>query len=163
MGGDVVKREPKRICSATTSAGKPCRAVAVTADGLCAAHGGLVDMQAIGKQGGLRRGKTAELEPLTDREQAMAALRRALDGGNMAAMVAAAKALLEFDRTDPRAGMVAVEDAREQLEARLNEIEDHRRRHGQVCPTCSGSGIVARASRGGGGPRIVGGGADLSS
>ena len=91
-----VKREPKRICSATTSAGKPCKAAAVTADGLCAAHGGLVDMKTIGRQGGLRRGKTAELE-LTDREQAMAALRRALDGGNKAAMVAAAKALIEHD------------------------------------------------------------------
>jgi hypothetical protein len=54
--------------------------------------------------------------------------------------------LLDFDRTDPRAGMVTVEDAREQLGARLDEIEDHRRRHGQVCPTCSGSGIVARAA-----------------
>jgi hypothetical protein len=42
--------------------------------------------------------------------------------------------------------MVTIEDAREQLEARLNEIEDRRRRHGQVCPTCSGRGIVAPAS-----------------
>ena len=113
-------------------------------------------MRALGRRSGearRRRAKakqTDEREPLTDREQAMRALRRALDGGNMAAMVAAAKALLDFDRTDPRAGMVTVEDARDQLEARLNEIEDRRRRHGQVCPTCSGSGIVAQASRGGG-------------
>jgi hypothetical protein len=75
----------------------------------------------------------------------MAALRRALDGGNMAAMVAAAKALLEFDHS-PRERLVTVEDAREQLEARLNAIEDHRRRNGEVCSACGGSGIVVRAS-----------------
>jgi hypothetical protein len=103
----------------------------------------------MGARGGRARGKTAELE-LTDREQAKVALRRALDGNNMAAMVAAAKALIEFDRSPERQD-VTVNDAREQLEARLNEIEDRRRRHGQVCPTCSGSGIVVRASRGGGG------------
>jgi hypothetical protein len=118
-------------------------------------------MRELGRRSGeARRRKreqraAGELE-LTDREQAKVALRRALDGNNMAAMVAAAKALIEFDRTDPRTGLMSVEDAREQLEARLNVIEDRRRRHGQVCPTCSGSGIVARASRGGEGPGLSG-------
>jgi hypothetical protein len=74
----------------------------------------------------------------------MAALCRALDGNNMAAMVAAAKALLEFDQS-PRERPVTVEDAREQLEARLNAIENHRRRNGGVCSACGGSGIVVRA------------------
>jgi hypothetical protein len=101
-------------------------------------------MQELGRRSGEARRRKKEQrekeqrEPLTDREQAMAALRRALDGGNRAAMVAAAKALLEFDRSDPRAGMVTIEDARGQLEARLNAIEDHRRRYGEVCPTCNG-------------------------
>jgi hypothetical protein len=64
-------------------------------------------MRELGRRSGeVRRRKREQrekeqLEPLTDREQAKAALRRALDGGNMAAMVAAAKALLEFDKTDP--------------------------------------------------------------
>jgi hypothetical protein len=54
--------------------------------------------------------QTGEFE-LTDREQAKVALRRALDGNNMAAMVAAAKALIEFDRSPDRE-QVTVEDAR---------------------------------------------------
>src|SRR5262249_47535682 len=37
-----------------------------------------------------------------DRDQAKVALQRALDGNNMAAMVAAAKALIEFDRSPER-------------------------------------------------------------
>jgi hypothetical protein len=163
----IVKREPKRICSATTSAGNPCKAQAVTADGLCAAHGGLVDMQAIGRRGGERRGKAEQLERLTDREQAMAALRRALDGGNKAAMVAAAKALIEHDLT-PQAGPVSVEDARAELAARLDKIAEHRARaiaegKAELCPTCgasmqadresmvrAGSGTVQRAAGPGG-------------
>jgi hypothetical protein len=57
-------------------------------------------------------------------------------------MVAGAKALLEFDRTDPRDRMVSVVDARAELERRLDVIEDHRRQDGQTCPACGG--IVAR-------------------
>lgn len=68
----------------------------------------------MGARGGRARGKTSQREPASDREQAMAALRRALDGNNKAAMVAAAKALLEFDQTPPE-GPVSVEDARAQL------------------------------------------------
>jgi hypothetical protein len=93
----------------------------------------------------------------------MSALRRALDGKNMAAMVAAAKALLDSDRSDPWATTLTVEDARARLVARLEAIREHRREYGEDCPTCGGSGIVAPASRGGGGPRIVGGEVDLSS
>jgi len=82
-------------------------------------------MRELGRRSGEARRRNAkakhtdELE-LTDREQAMAALRRALDGGNMAAMVAAAKALLEFDHS-PRERPVTVEEAREHLEAREYE------------------------------------------
>jgi hypothetical protein len=54
-------------------------------------------MAELGRRSGeaRRRKKQQQLEPVGDREQAMAELRRALDGGNNAAMVAAAKALLE--------------------------------------------------------------------
>jgi hypothetical protein len=119
-------------------------------------------MRELGRRSGEARRRKAkakqtdEREPLTDREQAMAALRRALDGGNMAAMVSAAKALLEFDHS-PRDRPVTVEDAREQLEARLNAIEDHRRRNGEVCSACGGSGIVVRAPGRGEGAGIDGG------
>jgi hypothetical protein len=109
-------------------------------------------MRELGRRSGeaRRRKREQQLEPLTDREQAMAALRRALDGGNRAAMVAAAKALLEFDRSDPRAGMVTVEDARAQLDARLDQIVDHRQRYGHECQACGGSGIVVSAPGAGG-------------
>jgi hypothetical protein len=48
-----------------------------------------------------RRKREQQLEPVGDREQALAALRRALDGNNRAAMVAAAKALIEHDQSPP--------------------------------------------------------------
>jgi len=73
-------------------------------------------MRELGRRSGEARRRRKEqrerLEPVTDREQAMAALRRAVEGGNMAAMVAAAKTLLEVDRSDPHDRVVSVEDAR---------------------------------------------------
>jgi hypothetical protein len=100
-------------------------------------------MRELGRRSGEARRRKREqrekeqLEPLTDHEQAKQALRRALDGGNMAAMVAAAKALLEFDKTDPWAHhAVSVKDAHEQLAAKLDQMEEHARIHGHVCPTC---------------------------
>ena len=45
----------KRTCTATTKRGEPCQARAVTAAGLCAMHGGLVDPKEIGRQGGKAR------------------------------------------------------------------------------------------------------------
>jgi hypothetical protein len=66
-------------------------------------------MRALGRRSGeARRRRKAEQEQaageLTDRERALAALRRALDGNNMAAMTAAAKALLDLPagNSDPR-------------------------------------------------------------
>jgi hypothetical protein len=46
----------KRTCRAHNKRGEPCGARAVTADGLCAIHGGVVDPKAIGRKGG--RGRT---------------------------------------------------------------------------------------------------------
>ena len=151
-----MKRDEKRTCSATTSAGKPCRAVAVTAEGLCAAHGGLVDMQAIGKQGGLRRGKTPTLDGWElDADGVPVDLERWEDwrlyelskqDKNQAAAIAALKERLAR-RQGPHGHdyRAELENAREQLEARLNRIEDHRRRAGQVCPTCGALLQVERA------------------
>ena len=44
----------KRTCRAENKRGEPCSARAVTAEGFCAMHGGLVDPQAIGRKGGSR-------------------------------------------------------------------------------------------------------------
>jgi hypothetical protein len=105
-------------------------------------------MKAIGKQGGLRRGKTAELEPLSDQERAatdieegMAAHRDIVrTSGNAAARSRSASELIrlarELERLRFGIGTVTVETAREQLIAKLDEIEDHRRRAGQVCEAC---------------------------
>jgi hypothetical protein len=85
------------------------------------------------------------------RDQAKVALRRALDGNNMAAMVAAAKALIEFDRSPDRQD-VTVEDAREQLLARLNAINAHRRAHAEICQACGGAGYIPIARKPGASP-----------
>ena len=118
-------------------------------------------MRELGRRSGeARRRKREQREQageLTDREQAKVALRRALDGGNMAAMVAAAKALIEFDHS-PHTGGVTVDDARAQLDARLDKIEDHRRRNGQVCPTCDRPLPRDEAAGREGVPGLVGGG-----
>jgi hypothetical protein len=86
--------------------------------------------------------QTGDFE-LTDREQAKVALRRALDGNNMAAMVAAAKALIEFDRSPDRE-QVTVEDARAQLDAKLSPIIEHRRRDAERCTVCNGIGYIVK-------------------
>jgi hypothetical protein len=118
-------------------------------------------MRELGRRSGEARRRNAkakqtdELE-LTDREQAMRALRRALDGCNMAAMVAAAKALLEFDKTEPH-GQMDVADARAELDRRLDQIEEHRRLAGEACQACGGRSYVPRAGAGAGagGPQIA--------
>ena len=114
----------------------------------------------MGARGGRARGKQASGQ-LSDREQAMAALRRALDGGNKAAMVAAAKALIEFDRSPDREHVVSVEDARAMLLARLQANERYRREHGEECTACNGLGYIERdRGRGPGAGNEGGGGAD---
>jgi hypothetical protein len=158
----TLHREPvseamtEAVCKATTAAGERCKARPLRGEEFCALHAPGADPRAMGARGGRARGKKEQLEQLTDRESALRALRRALDGNNMAAMVASAKALIEFDHS-PRERPVTVEDAREQLEARLNAVEDHRRRNGEVCSACGGSGIVVRPPGRGEGAGIDGG------
>ena len=116
----------------------------MTADGLCAAHGGLVDMKAIGQRGGQRRGKKTDQPELTDRELAFAALRRSLDSGNAAAVVAAGKALIDLERSDPRSweSDAVVKQAREKFGRRIEAIAARHAaglaRAGR-CPTCERS------------------------
>lgn len=104
-------------------------------------------MRELGRRSGEARRRRRDEPELTDHEQAKAALRRALDGGNKAAMVSAAKALLEFDKSDPRDRVMSVEDARTELDRRLDQIEEHRRLAGQVCTAYGGIGYVQHAPR----------------
>jgi hypothetical protein len=80
----------------------------------------------MGRRGGKARGKQAEGEQLTDRERALAALRRSLDSGNAAAVVAAGKALIDFERTDPGRrdwrSHTEVQQARDKLTRKVHEI-----------------------------------------
>jgi hypothetical protein len=129
-------------------------------------------MRELAKRGGKRSGEArrrkreqrqaGELEPANDREQAKVALRRALDGNNSAAMVAAAKALIEFDRSPDREH-VTVEDARAALAARLDAIAARRREHAEECTACGGRGYIPKEHGRGPGPRNGGerGGDDL--
>jgi hypothetical protein len=131
----TLHREPvseamtEAVCKATTAAGERCKARPLRGDEFCALHAPGADPRAMGARGGRARRKKEQLEPLTDRETAKVALRRALAGNNMAAVVASAKALIEFDRS-PEEGPMSVEDARAELNARLDSILDHRRRSG---------------------------------
>jgi hypothetical protein len=83
----TLHREPVReamteaVCKATMAAGEPCKARPLRGEEFCLLHTPGA-ARAIGTRGGRARGKSAELEPVSDREQAMAALRRALDGNN---------------------------------------------------------------------------------
>ncbi len=97
----------------------------------------------LGRKGGRGRGKQADELELSDREQAMRALRRSLDSGNAAACVASAKALIELDKVDPRgweSGRAAKEEA-DGFIRKLEEIRDRRLaaiEQGAVCPRCGG-------------------------
>src|SRR5262249_55588299 len=120
-----LKRGDKRACQGVNRAGAPCSSTAVGDDGWCPLHRPGADPRAMGARGGRARGKTEQLEPLTDREQAMAALRRALDGNNKAAMVAAAKTLIETDKSNPWArDAVATEDVREMFIGKIEAIAE---------------------------------------
>src|SRR5215470_6600435 len=137
----------KRQCQAVTAAGKPCKAAPLSDSDFCLLHTPGADPRAMGARGGRARGKTAALEQLTDREKALSALRRALDGRNMAATVASAKALIELDTSDPRSrDAVSTEDVREMFIGKIEAIAERRAdalAHHGLCPMCERP--VARA------------------
>jgi hypothetical protein len=77
----------------------------------------------MGRRGGKARGKqNGELE-LTDRERALRALRKATDSGNAAAVVAAAKALLDLPQAGGSRGYVGPTGEELRLRARLAHKE----------------------------------------
>src|SRR5690349_1427016 len=95
-----------RTCRAENKHGEPCRARAVTAEGLCAIHGGLVDPQAIGRKGGSRSPLTKLRREADDglREQARAVLSKALRGEDVdKAQLDAAKSLFAYRAAAPPA------------------------------------------------------------
>jgi hypothetical protein len=79
----------------------------MTADGLCAAHGGLTDMRAIGAAGG-RGSVRSRLGPSDDvadeglREKARRRLEKVLDGDDEAAALRAAQSLYSYRAAEPR-------------------------------------------------------------
>jgi hypothetical protein len=111
-------------------------------------------MRALGRRSGeARRRRKAEQEQaageLTDRERALAALRRSLNSGNAAAVVAAGKALIDLERSDPRAydSDALVQGARDQLADNLMAMAARRQaasergdtRRPEVCSACGQS------------------------
>jgi hypothetical protein len=88
----------ERTCRAKNKRGERCKARAVER-GLCAAHAGLVDMQAIGRKGGKVRPLTRLRARADDtlREQARDVLSRALSGDQVdKAQLDAARSLFSY-------------------------------------------------------------------
>ncbi len=101
----------KRQCKGTNSTGQPCRAPTVGDDGWCPAHRPGSSMAELGRRGGKARqaGAAAKL-PAAERESlrahlrerldhgtVLAAVERALGGGNESARVAAVKFLADLE------------------------------------------------------------------
>jgi hypothetical protein len=98
------RRRPR--CRGTTKSGQPCQSFAVTKEGFCSVHGGLVDAAAIGRKGGQQR--TRNLLGLDDsvadeslRAKARRKLESILDGGDSAAALRAATALYSYRSQQP--------------------------------------------------------------
>jgi hypothetical protein len=83
----------------------------------------------MGRRGGKARGKQPEELELSDRERALAALRRSLDSGNAAAVVAAGKALLEIAQKHPGRweSHAHVQQGADEFMRKLEAIRDRRR------------------------------------
>lgn len=115
----------KRRCEAVTARGEPCKARPLQDQDFCLLHSPDSSPAELGRKGGRGRGrKTDELE-LSDRELAFAALRRSLDSGNAAAVVAAGKALIDLAQKDPGrdwGSHAEVLRARETLTRKLQEM-----------------------------------------
>jgi hypothetical protein len=96
----------RRRCSATNRHGEPCKAWAMTPDGRCAMHGGLVDPSALGRAGGLasvrvRNGLGPEVADDDLRERARSRLRDMLDSDDEKTRLAAARSLFSYGTTTP--------------------------------------------------------------
>jgi hypothetical protein len=94
----------ERICNATRKDGQPCQARALTADGRCAAHGGLVDMRAAGRLGGKasvrsRLGFGPDVADDELREKARRRLNAMLDSKDEKLQLVAARSLFSYGTT----------------------------------------------------------------
>jgi hypothetical protein len=123
-------------CSATTKAGKPCRALA-GADGLCTAPNGKTNMRELGRKGGKGRRSLSRQLPEPERQslrqylreqvdpsEVRLALKAALESGSQTAVVSAARLLVtelyeERPDEDRKADM---QRANAQAKARLAEL-----------------------------------------
>ena len=102
---------PQATCKATTKLGRPCRKQAVDR-GLCVFHSGKLDMSAIGKRGGLARGRTKEEHASDQLEaRAYAALDELLSSGSATARVAATRFALDRLTANSPAGLEAAKRA----------------------------------------------------
>jgi hypothetical protein len=113
----------KRTCKALNKRGEPCQSRALTVDGLCAIHGGLVDPQVIGRKGGSAPKMTRLRKEADDglREQARAVLARALAGEDVPkAALDSARSLFSYRPSVPLPG----EQAREQTAGKVVVLGD---------------------------------------
>jgi hypothetical protein len=106
----------KRTCSATNRRGEPCGSRAVTPDGRCAIHGGLVDPSELGRKGGkasgrARSGLGPDVVDADLRERARNRLYDMLDSDNEATRLSAAKSLFSYATTPAPSGYAAVTPA----------------------------------------------------
>jgi hypothetical protein len=131
----------KRQCEATTARGEPCKARPLRDSAFCLLHSPDSSPAELGRKGGKGRGRKTEEPELPDRDQAMAALRKSLSSGNSAAVVAAAKALIDLAPVDQQgwSSDATLHQAREKLDARIEAIAARQAvglaRAGR-CPTC---------------------------
>jgi hypothetical protein len=96
----------QRKCNGTNRHGEPCGARAMTPEGKCAMHGGLVDPSAMGKAGGrasarIRNGFGPEVADDDLRELARSSLRDALKSDDEKTRLAAARSLFSYGTTTP--------------------------------------------------------------
>jgi plasmid stability protein len=99
----------KRICRSHNKRGEPCSARAVTVEGFCAVHGGLVDPATIGRKGGkaskLTKLRRAVRQDDELREEARQVLARALRGEEVPkAALDSARSLFSYRSDVPPAG-----------------------------------------------------------
>jgi hypothetical protein len=91
----------ERVCNALRRDGEACRARAITPDGKCAAHGGLVNMAEVGRLGGrasVRRRLGIDGDDAL-RRKARATLDGMLDSDDPRVQIQAARSLFSYSQT----------------------------------------------------------------
>jgi hypothetical protein len=130
----------KRTCIALNRRGEPCGSRAITPDGRCAIHGGVVDPSELGKKGGrangrVRSGLGPEVVDSDLRERARAKLHELLDSKNEATRLSAAKSLFSYATTPaPNAYTPTTTPPSIQRENDFAVIREHLIEAGALCP-----------------------------